>query len=224
MSHSRHSLEDLFQVQIRSLALTLRPATVSKYRTVSCSFLFFLRSRFPQLHRLSQLRRDPHLLGWFRWLCERNPPLSNATRSFYLIALRRLFHDLAANGHALRHDLIRVHDLPPLPRYLPRALSPSDDFRLQQELRRRDDLPANALLLTRATGIRIGECVELTADCVRQLGEDQWALHVPLGKLHTERLVPIDDEVRRIAARILALRAATCPAALATLKASCYHA
>lgn len=35
---------------------------------------------------------------------------------------------------------------------------------------------------------------------------DQWALHVPLGKLQTERLVPADGDVRRIVARILALR------------------
>jgi hypothetical protein len=31
--------------------------------------------------------------------------------------------------------------------------------------------------------------------------------NVPLGKLHTERLVPIDQEIREIVTRILALRA-----------------
>src|ERR1019366_2148731 len=72
----------------------------------------------------------------------------------------------------------------------PAALSPEHDRRLQQELRRTGDLPATALLLTRATGRRIGECLDLAPDCLRQLGLDQWALHVPLGKLHTERLVP----------------------------------
>ena len=73
--------------------------------------------------------------------------------------------------------------------------------------RQTDNLPANALLLIRATGIRIGECIDLPLDCLRQLGPDQWALHVPLGKLHTERLVPADAEVQRIEARILTLRA-----------------
>ena len=74
---------------------------------------------------------------------------------------------------------------------------------------------SNALLLTRATGIRIGECIDLALDCLRQLGPDQWALHVPLGKLHTERLVPADAEARRIVARILTLRALASPARLA---------
>jgi integrase len=78
---------------------------------------------------------------------------------------------------------------------------------LHDQLCRTDNLPANALLLTRATGIRIGECIDLALDCLRQLAPDQWALHVPIGKLHTERLVPADAEVRRIVARIRALRA-----------------
>jgi site-specific recombinase XerD len=34
-----------------------------------------------------------------------------------------------------------------------------------------------------------------------------WALHVPLGKLHTERQVPVDEATRRILDRILSLRA-----------------
>ena len=77
---------------------------------------------------------------------------------------------------------------------------------LQAELRRRSDVFANALLLMRQTGMRIGECVDLAPDCVRHLGEDRWAVHVPLGKLHTERLVPVDEEARAVAARLSFLR------------------
>jgi site-specific recombinase XerC len=44
-------------------------------------------------------------------------------------------------------------------------------------------------------------------DCLRSLGDDRWALHVPLGKLHTERLVPVDEDTRQIISRILVLRA-----------------
>src|SRR4030095_8300053 len=117
---------------------------------------------------------------------------ARATRSIYLIHLRRLFYALADNGHSLPSGLILSRDLPPRQRYLPRPLSPQDDQLLQQELRRTDDLRSNALLLIRLTGIRLGECIHLALDCLRPLGDDQWALHVPLGKLHTERLVPVD--------------------------------
>jgi len=46
-------------------------------------------------------------------------------------------------------------------------------------------------------------------NCLRSLGPDptQWALHVPLGKLRTERLVPVDEDVRQMVHRILTLRA-----------------
>jgi site-specific recombinase XerD len=180
---------------------------VYQYRYTARRFLAYLRATFPQVHQPSQLRRDPHLLGWLRSLCEQQPPLGNLTRFNYLIHLRRLLDDLAAYGHSLSPNLIRPEDFPPQPRYLPRPLSLQEDQLLQQELRRTDDLAANAVLLIRATGIRIGESTDLSLDCLREVGPDQWALHVPLGKLHTERLVPADPEVRRIVARILALRA-----------------
>jgi site-specific recombinase XerD len=215
MPTSTPSLEQIFEAHIRTLALTLRPDTVSGYRGVTRRFLSYLRAAFPRVRRLRQLRRDPHLLAWLRSLCEQQPPLSNKTRINLLLCLRRLLEDLAANGHSLAPDLIRREDFPPSPHYLPRPLSPQDDQLLQLELRRTDDLLANALLLTRATGIRIGECIDLALDCLRQIGPDQWALHVPIGKLHTERLVPADADIRQIVARILALRASAPPASLA---------
>jgi integrase len=65
---------------------------------------------------------------------------------------------------------------------------------LQTELRRRNDLFSNALLLTRLTGLRIGETVDLAADCLRHLLGDDWALHVlascttNVGRLWIQRL------------------------------------
>jgi integrase len=164
MKRPTPSLDQIFETHLGTLALTLRPNSVTDYRCVAGRFLSWLHAAFPQVRRLSQLRRDPHLLGWFRSLCERQPPLSNKTRHDYLLYLRRMLDDLAANGHAIAPDLIRREDFPPQPRYLPRPLSPCDDQLLQQELLRTDDLPANALLLIRATGIRIRECIQLPLD------------------------------------------------------------
>ena len=212
MSQSKLTLDEIFQAQIQILALTQRPHTVDNYRYVARRFLAYLHTTFPPVRRLVQLRRDPYLLGWFRWLCEQDPPLRNGTRINLLLRLRRLLQDLAANAHPLPLDLIRRDDFPPPEQYLPRPLSLDDDQRLQQELYRTDDLLTNALLLTRLTGVRIGECIDLPLDCLRQLAPDHWALHIPLGKLHTERLVPADPEVRRIVARILQLHTLAPPA------------
>lgn len=218
MKQSRQSLEQIFQTQVEILSLTLQPFTVVKYQYVSRYFVGYLRAEFPEVCRLSQLRRDPHMLGWFRWLCELRPPIGNHTRRQRLLCLRRLLNDLGAQGHPLQPGLIIREDFPTLPEYLPRPLSPEDDHRLQDELRRKDDLYSNALLLARVTGIRIGECIHLPLDCLRQVGPEQWALHVPLGKLHTERLVPLDSEGLRLLKRILELRAMASPARLAKSK------
>jgi integrase len=160
------------------------------------------------LAQLSHLHRDPHLLGWFASLSEHQPPLSNKTRwSHLLLLLRRLLDDLAAEGHPVPPNLILRDDFPPLPVYLPRALSSRDDQLLQDELRHTDTLCAHALRLLRLTGMRIGECLDLSLDCSRQMGPDVWALHIPLGKLHTERMFPADPAICQTVARILALRA-----------------
>jgi site-specific recombinase XerD len=215
MNRSQLSLEQILERHLQTLALTLRPGTVGQYRSTVRRFLAYLRGAFPRVRRASQLRRDPHLLGWFRSLCEQQPPLDIKSRAAHLILLRRLLDDLAANHPSLQPALIRREDIPRQPRCLPRPLSTHDDSLLQQELRRIDDLKANALLLIRATGVRIGECIRLSLECLREIGPGQWALLVPLGKLHTERLVPADPEVRRIVARILALRALAPPFQLA---------
>jgi hypothetical protein len=36
---------------------------------------------------------------------------------------------------------------------------------------------------------------------LQQVSEQQAALRVPLGKLHSERRVPVDEETRRVLAR-----------------------
>ena len=69
------------------------------------------------------------------------------------------------------------------------------DRRLGEALARSEfRLAADALLLARACGLRIGELLDLELDCVHEIsGNGAW-LKVPLGKLDTERMVPLDDE------------------------------
>jgi site-specific recombinase XerD len=107
--------------------------------------------------------------------------------------VRRLLRDLVNQGHPVTPDLIRHEDFPPPDHYLPKPLSLEADQQLQQQLRLADTLEVNALRLMRATGIRISECINLPLDCLQQISE-QVALRVPLCKLHSERLVPVDEE------------------------------
>ena len=85
---------------------------------------------------------------------------------------------------------------------LPRPLTAQQDRLIQQELLRRNDLPANVFLLLRHTGMRIGECADLAYDCLHHVGPERWAIHVPLGKLKTERMVPVDSFVCELVQRL----------------------
>ena len=131
MTLRRPSLEQILEVHIQALAVTLRPASVRQYRSAARHFLRYLHAALPQLHRPAQLRRDPHLLGWLRCLCQQDPPLCNKTRICYLLDLRHLFQGMAVSGHAIQPDLIRMDDLPARSRTLPKPLSQPDDQLLQ---------------------------------------------------------------------------------------------
>jgi len=205
------SLAQVFQAQLETLATVLLPATIRYYRSAVNRFLRFLGAAYPEVRTAAQLRRDPHMVGWLRSLGQEIPPLSTRTRGACLMCVRRLLEDLAANGHPLAEGLLLRQDFPPRDLYLPQPLSPEIDRLLDEQLRRTDDLCAHALRLLRATGLRIGECLRLRTDCLRHLGAEDWAIHVPLGKLHSERWVPVDDEIRHTVDRILALRGTTQP-------------
>src|ERR1035438_9873235 len=170
-------------------------------------FAAYLRESFPDVRRASHLRRDPHMLGWLEYLWQRRArstvkPLCSQTRGAHLIRLRKLFDLLADHAFPPRPGLLLSEDIPRPDQTLPRPLTPEDDLRLQAELRRRNDLLANALLLQRLTGMRIGETADLAPGCLRHIGGEDWALHVPVGKLHSERWTPVDEQVRSIVTRL----------------------
>jgi site-specific recombinase XerD len=98
--------------------------------------------------------------------------------------------------------LIRRQDIPRRPKRLPRPLTAQQDQLLEQEFLRRNDLGGNVFPLIRHTGMRIGECDDLSFDCLRSTGPNQWAVHVPLGKLNTERMVPVDSFVCTLVQRL----------------------
>jgi len=97
--------------------------------------------------------------------------------------------------------LIRREDIPRTPQRLPRPLTAEQDQLLQREFLRRNDLGGNAMLLIRYTGMRIGECADLSCD-LRSTAPNQWAIHVPLGKLKTERMVPVDASTCKVVQRL----------------------
>jgi site-specific recombinase XerD len=208
----QHPLAQLFQHAAESLTTALGESSVCEYQATVHLFLTYLGTHHPQVRSLEQLRRDPCILGWLAELRSHTPPLAKFTLAVRIVRLRRVLDELAWNQQlpALAHLLGR-DDVPRRDHHLPRPLTPEQDQSVQEELQRRNDLFSNALLLLRHTGMRIGECVDLSLDCLRPLGPDQWVLHVPLGKLGTERWVPVDSVVCQIVDRLRSLRSPHAP-------------
>ena len=198
-----HPLALVFARAIDSFSAALSPATKCYYHGAARNFLSYLGANHPHVNRLDQLRRDPHILGWMSHLHSKVPPLATATYILRLVALRPILNELAWTQQLpqLAH-LIRREDIPRLPHRLPRPLTAEQDQLLQREFLRRNDLGGNVFLLIRHTGMRIGECVDLSYDCLRSTGSDQWVIHVPLGKLKTERMVPVDSFVCELVQRL----------------------
>ncbi len=206
----RHPLESLFARSAQSLTTALTEGTRRLYEGTYRNFLRYLAPHHPEVFRLKQLQRDPHILGWLADLRSHTPPLAKITIAIRVTFLHRMLQDLAWSQQipTLAHLLSRA-DVPRRDENSPRPLLPEQDQLIQQELQRRDDFLSNLLLLQRHTGMRIGECVDLAFDCLFPLAPNLWVIHVPLGKLKTERWVPVDSAVCQIVERLRALRSPT---------------
>jgi site-specific recombinase XerD len=207
LSLPRHPLTRSLRMAAESVSTSLSESSIRCYRGTIRHFLGYLGAEYPRVRSLDQLRRDPHLIGWLALLRSHNPPLVAHSRARYVIHLRRVFDELAwiQQLPALAR-LLGPDDIPRKEHCLPRPLTPEQDQLIQQELFRRNDFLSTVLLLLRHTGMRIGECIDLSVDCLRAIGPDQWAIHVPLGKLKTERLVAVDSLVCRLVERLRSMR------------------
>jgi site-specific recombinase XerD len=198
-----HPLAPLLDRAVDSLCTALGSESQRHYRGTVRNFLSYLGTNYPEVNSLEQLQREPHLLGWMSRLRSQTPPLATSSFINRLIALRPLFIELAWTKQLPQLTrLIRREDIPHRPHRLARPLTVQQDQLLQQEFVKRNDLGGNAFLLIRHTGMRIGECADLSFDCLRSTGPHQCAIHVPLGKLKTERIVPVDGFVVTIIQRL----------------------
>ena len=220
-------LRTLFLDYCTQAAATRAPATVKSIASHLAGFGRFLASLDPPLTDLASLERRAHIEPWLAFLAEAchldGTPMSAGHQRGQILTVRQFLADILEWGWpaAPARTLIFARDIPPLQHPLPRYLPPDADRRLAaalEELSGRGPaelarLHADALLLIRATGLRIGEVRDLELDCVHQIpGHGAW-LKVPLGKLATERMVPLDEETLAVLDRIAARR--TRPAAAA---------
>ena len=177
------------------IGCSLRPSSVVATDQALRAFATYLRHAHPNVTAIAQLDRV-HLEGYKRWLTDRpdqRAPLSPTSRSLRLGALRMFFTRAIEWDwdDAPRRPLLFLGDLPNRNQPLPKAL---DDADASTFLRTAQAQPR---LLTRVvaevlirTGLRVGEFCDLRADAIRTSHDGYW-LHVPVGKLHDDRYLPL---------------------------------
>lgn len=190
--------------------------TTSHIASRLAHFARFLAGHDPDLASLAELDRQRHIEPFLAAVATARHPhtgavLSASERRSRILTVGRMIDDVIEWGwvEAPSRRLVFSRDVPRIPRPLPRYLPPDADRRLTEALHASPHrLRADALLLLRATGMRIGELLDLELDCVHEVpGSGSW-LKVPLGKLDTERMVPIDEETLELVDRIVEQR---CP-------------
>ena len=163
----------------------------------------FLGEQFPGITSLARLERH-HIEAFLAWnrtrtwrgRVARDQRVSAAAVHGTVLTVRNFLDDITLWGWADRppRRLIFASDVPRLPRPLPRALAPDADAALMAAAASLDDLFArSAILLLRRSGLRLGECLDLELGCIADYGPTGTWLRVPLGKLSTERTVPLDS-------------------------------
>jgi len=194
---------------------TCQPKTVSAIATRLKHFGMFLADIDPGLDSVAALDRRTHIEPYLTSLVDavnsKNDELITvADRSRRVLALMGFLTDITEWGwpDAPPRRLVFRDDNPKLPQPLPRYLPVDIDRRLAEVLAERpgNELAACALRLQRCCGLRIGELLDLELDCVHEVpGHGSW-LKIPLGKLETERIVPIDDDILHLIDHITELR------------------
>jgi integrase len=194
---------------------TCQPKTVSAIATRLKHFGVFLARIDPGLGSLASLDRRRHIEPYLTSLVDAaslrdGELITVADRSRRVLAVTGFLADITEWGwpEAPARRLLFRDDNPKLPQVLPRYLPADADRRLAEELRERpgNELAACALRLQRSCGLRIGELLDLELDCVHEVpGHGSW-LKIPLGKLETERMVPLDDDILQLIDRITEVR------------------
>ena len=183
---------------LQQLACVLRPGSVSDTDLALRSFAAFLAEHAPEVTRVADVVSRRHIEDYKPWLAAR--PGQNKPGS----PPRRI-------GAPARHaaDVLRPHrrvglarsagpgaDVPrrPAPPGPPAAQGPRRRRRREAAARRpgrrRRCWSGSPWKCCCAPDLRVSEFTALAADAVVQIGAAPW-LHVPVGKLHEDRYLPL---------------------------------
>jgi len=199
---------------VEQMRVTLRPGSMPHLERTVREFALWLRDQAPEVTAVRDLRRT-HIERYKRHVARkpnlRGGRLSKRTIAGELSTLRVCLERLGEwNGEdAPARTLMFPGDVPKLDDLLPRFIDDGAAKKLIQAARASDDPFARlAVEFLARTGLRRGEFLDLKIDSVVQIGAAYW-LHVPLGKLRTDRYIPLHPQLKELLDEWVARRPAS---------------
>jgi len=186
---------------LAQIALSMRPGTVALADTSLRHFATYLGDHHPDVIAVADIKRT-HIEGFKAWLTARpgyrgrREPVKTTIgmrmshlRCFFDRIIEWGYPDVPARNHVFAGDM-PIRDRP-----LPRFLDDADAAALLAAARKLPRLFDRVCVEVLArTGLRKGEFLGLTIDAVVQIGDGHW-LRTPVGKLRTDRYIPLHPRV-----------------------------
>jgi integrase len=181
---------------LAQIAVSLRPASVVSASIVLRLFCEHLVYEHPDVAGFAQVGRvhvESYKLALAAHRTAKGTPLAVNTMRMRLGMLMSYFDRIIEWGYddAPARNPMFIADVPRPEDSLPKALDDAAAARFLREAAAEPD-PLRRLVveLLARTGIRVGELCALQAGAVSQRGGGWW-LHVPVGKLRNDRVVPL---------------------------------
>lgn len=189
---------------LAQLALSLRPGSVALIDTTLRTFAGYLHAHHPEITAAAAVRRT-HIEGFKAYLVARpgyrgHRQPAKTTLGMRIGHLRGFFDRVIEWGYPDVPDRTPIFagDTPIRDRPLPRFLDDADATKLLNAARSLPDLfDRVAVEVLARTGLRKGEFVALSTDAIVRIGDGNW-LRTPIGKLHTDRYIPLHPRVKTL--------------------------
>jgi integrase len=178
------------------LEVSARPGTVAATELTLRFFAHRVSEADPDCISVARIAR-PHIEDFKRWLLQRRgrtgQPLATMTIRHRLSTVRTFFERIMEWDYddAPARLFIYMSDLPALDEPLPKFLDDPTAAKFMAALAEDPNLRRRLMVeLLARTGMRVGELAGLQDDAVVRKG-DGHRLHIPIGKLHNDRFVPL---------------------------------
>lgn len=183
------------QDYVAQIAATARPSTATAVDSALRIFAQWLIDHDPNVVAFRQINRQ-HIQAFKPWLAtrenQRGQPLKKSTIHLKLSTLRVVFERLIEWDHpdTPPRNPILWTDLPKVDEPLPKFLDDDQAAAFMAAATRMNPQRRLVVEMLARTGLRVTEFCELTDDAIVRMNNTNW-LRVPVGKLHTDRYVPL---------------------------------